>query len=112
MNVPKEMIPASMIKEVEATMSKLNSALPGLNVGKLPDLIPVKVNAAGDIKDPKITTDFKEAILRATGDFKDELIDNIKETVKDTVKAIIDDKVEDVKAEIEAQKPQTGKKKR
>lgn len=104
MNVPKEMIPASMIREVESAMSKLNSALPGLNVGKLPDVIPVTVHAAGDMKDPKITTDFKEAILKATGEFKDDLIENITQTVKDTVRAIVDDKIDDAKAEIEKQK--------
>lgn len=104
MQVPKEMIPASMIKEVEKAMSKLNALVPKLDIGKLPDVIAVNVNATGDAKNPTITTDFKEAILRATGDFKDQLIDNITQTVKDTVRAIVDDKVEDIKGEIEAQK--------
>ena len=36
MNVPKEEIPAAMIKEVEKAMSKLNSLVPNLNVASLP----------------------------------------------------------------------------
>lgn len=104
MDVPKEKIPASMVKEVESAMSKLNALVPKLDVGKLPAVIPVNVIATGDVKDPKITTDFKEAILKATGDFKDDLINTVKETVKDTVKAIVDEKVQDVKEEVEKQK--------
>lgn len=104
MDVPKEMIPPSMIKEVENAMSQLNALVPTLNVGELPAKIPVKVNAAGPVDDPKITTDFKEAILKATGDFKDDVISNVTQTVKDTIQNIVDDKVDDVKEEIEKQK--------
>lgn len=104
LDVPKEKIPASMVKEVEAAMSKLNALVPKLNIGSLPAVIPVNVIATGDMKDPKISTDFKEAILRATGDFKDNLINSVTETVKDTVKAIVNDKIDDAKEEIEKQK--------
>jgi hypothetical protein len=106
MNVPKEMIPASMIKEVEKAMGQLNALAPNLNIAKLPAKIPVNVNASGDVANPVITTDFKEAILKATGNFKDNLIESVTETVKDTVRAIVDDKVEDIKEEIEKQKQQ------
>ncbi len=104
LNVPKEEIPASMVKEVESAMSKLNALVPKLDIGKLPDFIPVNVNASGDVKDPKITTDFKEAILKATGDFKDNVISNVTETVKDTVRNVINQGVDDAKEEIEKQK--------
>ena len=104
MNVPKDKIPASMIKEVEKAMGKLNALVPKLDIGKLPDFIPVKVNASGDPKDPKITTDFKEAILKATGDFKDNIIESVKETVKDTIQSIVTDQVDNIKEELEAQK--------
>jgi len=104
MDVPKEKIPASMVKEVESAMSKLNALVPKLDIGKLPDFIPVNVIATGDTKDPKITTDFKEAILKATGDFKDNLINSVTQTAKDTVKAIVNDKIDDAKEEIEKQK--------
>jgi len=104
MDVPKEKIPKSMVKEVESAMSKLNALVPKLNIGELPAFIPVNIMATGDVKDPKISTDFKEAILRATGDFKENLIQNVTETVKDTVRAVIEDKVEEAKEEIEKQK--------
>jgi NADH dehydrogenase/NADH:ubiquinone oxidoreductase subunit G len=104
MKVPKEEIPASMIKEVEAAMGKLNALVPKLDVGTLPDFIPVKVLAVGDVKDPQITTDFKEAILKATGDFKEELISSVTETVKDTIKETIQEVKENVDEEIEKQK--------
>lgn len=104
MNVPKEEIPAAMIKEVEAAMSKLNAMIPNLNIGELPAFIPVKIKMIGDIKNPKITTDFKEAILNATGDFKDNLIESVKETVKDSVTSIVTDQVDNAKEELEKQK--------
>ena len=104
LNVPKDQIPAEMIKVVEDAMKKLKALSPKLNVGSLPDFIPVNVNVSGFYKNPTITTDFKEQILKATGNFKDELINSIKETVKDTVKAIISNKVEEVKEDFNAKK--------
>ena len=104
MNVPKEEIPASMIKEVEAAMSKLNSLIPNLNVGSLPAIIPVNVKMIGDISNPKITTDFKESIIKATGDFKDNLIENVTETIKDSVSNVINEQVDNAKEELEKQK--------
>ena len=104
MNVPKEEIPAAMIKEVEAAMSKLNAFIPNLNMGSLPAFIPVNVKMIGDISNPKITTDFKESILKATGDFKENLIENVKETIKDSVSTIINEQVDNAKEELEKQK--------
>ena len=104
MNVPKEEIPAAMIKEVEKAMSQLNSLVPNLNVASLPDFIPVKVKMIGDIKNPKITTDFKEAILKATASLKDNLIESVTETVKDSVTSIITDQADDGKEELEKQR--------
>lgn len=106
MDVPKEEIPKEMIAVVEQAMSKLNSLAPKLNVGSLPAMIPVNVFVKGDAKKPQITTDFKESILKATGNFKDELINNVKETVKDTVKAIVNDKIKEVKEDFSAKKAQ------
>ncbi len=104
LKVPKDQIPAEMIKVVEDAMKKLQALSPKLNVGSLPEFIPVNVNVAGYYKNPTITSDFKEQILKATGNFKDELINNLKETVKDTVKAIINNKVEEVKEDFNAKK--------
>lgn len=104
LNVPKDQIPAEMIKTVESAMSKLQALSPKLNVGALPDFIPVNVNVSGLYKNPTITSDFKEQILKATGNFKDDLINSIKETVKDSVKTIINNKVEEVKEDFNAKK--------
>lgn len=96
MNVPKEMIPAGMMKLAEQGLSKVNGVLPKLNVASIPAVIPVRALVGGTVMKPKITTDFKEALLKATGN----LTNNIKETVKDTVKAIIKDKVDAVKSDL------------
>ncbi len=100
MMVPKSEIPAGMIKEVEAAMGKLNSAVPNLNIGGLPDFIPVKVKMIGDVTNPKITTDFKESIMKATGDIKEQLI----ETVKDSITNVVNEQIDNAKEEIEKQK--------
>ncbi|MCH2231962.1 MAG: hypothetical protein MK105_16620 [Crocinitomicaceae bacterium] len=104
MNVPKDQIPASMIKEVEKAMSKLNALVPKLDIGGLPEYIPVNVKMKGDLKNPAITTDFKESILKATGDFKDNVVSTVTETIKDTVQAVITEQVDNAKAELEKQK--------
>lgn len=106
MNVPKDQIPASMLKEVEKAISQINALAPKINVGSLPETIPVNVKMIGDVKNPKITTDFKEALLAATGNLKDKVIENIKETVKDSVQNVIDTGVDKAKEEIEKQKQQ------
>lgn len=104
LNVPKDQIPAEMIKAVEGAMSKLQALSPKLNVGSLPDFIPVNVNIAGLYNNPKITTDFKEQILKATGDFKDDLINSVTETIKDTITTLVTDKVDEVKEDLNAKK--------
>ncbi len=104
MMIPKEEIPAAMIKAVEQAISKLNSLTPNLDMKSIPAVIPVKVGMGGTVTDPKVTNNFKEALLEATGNLKDQLIDNIKETVKDTVTAIVKDKVNEVKEDLNAKK--------
>jgi uncharacterized protein involved in outer membrane biogenesis len=104
MMIPKEEIPAAMIKQVEQAISKINALAPKLDMKTIPDFIPVKVDVLGTVMDPKISANFKEALLEATGNLKDNLVNNIKETVKDTVKAIVDDKIDDAKAELEKRK--------
>ncbi len=100
MNVPKDQIPAGIINEVEKAMKQINAMVPQLKLADLPAFIPVKVKMIGDVKDPKITTDFKEAVMKATGNFKD----NIKETIKDTITNVIKEQVGNAKEEIEKQK--------
>jgi hypothetical protein len=106
MMIPKEEIPAAMIKTVEQAISQISALAPKLDVKTIPDFIPVKVGVGGTITNPKITNNFKESLLEATGNLKDNLISNIKETVKDTVKAIVGEKIEEIKEDLEAKKKQ------
>ncbi len=104
MLIPKEEIPASLIKAAEQAISKVNSLSPKLNLSSIPDVLPVKVGMGGTVTDPKVTNNFKEALLEATGNLKDQVIDKVKEAVKDTVKAIVDEKVKEVKEDLNAKK--------
>ncbi len=104
MDIRKDQIPAEMIKLVEDKMKQLNSLLPKLDIGTLPDIIPIKVQVVGDINKPEIKTDMREAILKATGDFKDDLIETVTEAIKDSVQAVITETVEDLKEDLEAKK--------
>ena len=107
MNIPKEMIPSGMIKLAEQGLSKVNGVVPKLNIGSIPDVIPVKALVGGTVTKPKITTDFKEALLKATGNLKDNLKEQGKELVdkaKDSIKGIVNDKVNEVKEDLNAKK--------
>jgi hypothetical protein len=101
--VPKEEIPAEMIKTAEKALAKVNSMLPKLNIAAIPAIIPVKVNMIGTVTNPKINTDFKEALLAATGNLKDNLA-NAKQAIKDTAKAIINQKITEVREDLNAKK--------
>lgn len=107
MKVPKDKIPGSMIKAAEAGMAKINSLSPKLNVGSIPDIINVKTLVGGTVTKPVIKTDFKEAILAATGNLKDNLKEQGKEIVnkaKDSIKNVVDTKVKEVKEDLNAKK--------
>lgn len=104
MNIPKEEIPSSMLKVVEDQLKKVNNLVPKLNISAIPDFIKVNLKVTGKGTDPKVTTDFKEALLKATGNLKDNLINSVKETVKDTVKAIVGKKIEEVREDLNAKK--------
>jgi hypothetical protein len=107
MNVPKDQIPGSMLKAAEDGIAKLNSLAPKLNVGGLPDVIPVKLKVIGTMTDPKVTTDFKEAIMKASGNVKESLINKGKDlvnTAKDSVKTVVTEKVKEVREDLNAKK--------
>lgn len=107
MNVPKDQIPGSMLKVAEDGIAKLNSLAPKLNVGGLPDLIPVKLKVIGKMTDPKVTTDFKEAIMKASGNVKESLINKGKDIVKqakDSVKTVVTEKIKVVREDLNAKK--------
>ncbi len=107
MNVPKEMIPASLIKAAEQGLAAVNGLSPKINVGSIPDIIKVNTLVGGTVTKPVIKTDFKEAILKATGNFKEQAKEQVKELVgkaKDSVKAVINNKVDEVKEDLNAKK--------
>lgn len=107
MNVPKEEIPASMIKVVEDAISKVNSLSPKLQMKELPAVIPVKVKMLGKVTDPKITNDFRESLLKLSGNMKDQIKDGLKDLgnkAKDSAKVIIGNKVEAVKEDLNKKK--------
>ncbi len=104
MNIPKEEIPASMLKVVEDQLKKINNIVPKLNLSAIPAFLKVNVKVTGKGTDPKITTDFKEALLKATGNLKDNLVNSVKETIKDTVKAIVGKKIEEIREDLNAKK--------
>lgn len=104
MNVPKDKIPAEMVKLVEQAAAKVNSLAPKLNISALPNELPINVNVIGTVLDPKVNTNFKEALMEASGNMKDVLINTVKETVKDSVKAVVDKAKETVKENVEEQK--------
>ncbi|MDR0803400.1 AsmA-like C-terminal region-containing protein [Fluviicola sp.] len=104
---PKSMIPAGILKTAEQGLEKVNGIVPKLNLGAIPDIIPVNALVGGTVTKPVIKTDFKEAILKATGNLKDNLKEQGKamlDKAKDSVKTIVKDKVEDVKKDLIAQK--------
>lgn len=103
MNVPKEELPASIVREVESILKKANAAVPFIKMSELPAVIPVNVKMIGSTTDPKITSDMKEAIMAALG-VEGNIIDNVKETITDTVKAIVNQQIDNAKEEIEKQK--------
>jgi hypothetical protein len=104
MNVPKEKIPASLIKTAEQGLSKINGVIPKLNVATFPAIIKVTTLVGGTFTKPVIKTNFKEALLKATGNLKENIVNSVKEKVKDTVKAVIDNKIKEVKEDLNAKK--------
>lgn len=107
MKIPKEMIPGGIIKAAEQGIAKVNGIAPKLNLGSIPDVIPVNALVGGTVTKPVIKTDFKEALLKATGNLKDNLKEKGKEMLdkaKDSVKTLVKDKVEDVKKDLIAEK--------
>lgn len=99
--IPKSKIPASAIQAAEKAMGKLNNL--GLDLGQLPNEIPVDVLMLGKIQDPKISTNLQEQLLSLTGNLtdkiKDQLMDKAKE-IKDSLVNEVKDKVEDVKDDL------------
>ena len=107
MNIPKDKIPASMIKLVEDQIKKVNNLVPNLSLDVLPASIPVNLKVIGTVTNPKVTSDFKESLLNATGNLKGNIKDKGKELVNkgvDSVKAVIGNTIDNAKEELERKK--------
>ncbi len=107
MQIPKAMIPGGIIKAAEQGIAKVNGIAPKLSLASIPDVIPVNALVGGTVTKPVIKTDFKEALLKATGNLKDNLKEKGKEMLdkaKDSVKTIVKDKVDEVKKDLIAEK--------
>lgn len=107
MNIPKDEIPASMLKLVESGLQKVNGISPKIQLKELPAFIPVNLKVIGKMKDPKVTSDLKESIMSLTGNVKDQLKDAAKDVVnkaKDSVRTVVDNKVKEVKEDFTKKK--------
>jgi hypothetical protein len=107
MNVPKEDIPASMLKLVESGLQKVNGLTPKIQLKELPAFIPVNLKVIGKMKDPKVTSDLKESIMSLTRNLKDQLKDAGKDAInkaKDSVRTVVDKKVNEIKEDFTKKK--------
>lgn len=107
MNIPKEEIPASVLKLVESGLQKVNGITPLIQLKGLPAIIPVNVKVSGKMKDPKVTTDLQESITKLSGNVKDNLKEGAKDLInkgKDSVKTIVTNKVNEVREDLNKKK--------
>lgn len=107
MNIPKEEIPASMLKLVESGLQKVNGITPKIQLKELPAFIPVNVKIIGKMTSPKVTTDIKEQIMKLTGNLKENVKEAVKDAInkgKDSVKTIVNNKVNEVKEDLNKKK--------
>lgn len=109
MLIPKEELPASVIKSIESGLQKINGITPKIQVGELPAQIPVKALIKGKGKEVKVTTDLADQIKKLSGNLKDNAKDAIKDLgnkAKDSVKTVVTNKVEEVREDLNKKKQQ------
>lgn len=109
MLIPKEELPASVIKTIENGLQKINGITPKIQLGELPAQIPVKALIKGKGKDVKVTTDLADQIKKLSGNLKDNAKDAIKDLgnkAKDSVKTVVTNKVEEVREDLNKKKQQ------
>lgn len=109
MLIPKEELPASVIKTIENGLQKINGITPKIQVGELPAQIPVKALIKGKGKEVKVTTDLADQIKKLSGNLKDNAKDAIKDLgnkAKDSVKTVVTNKVEEVREDLNKKKQQ------
>ncbi len=99
--IPKSSVPKTAIAAAEKAMGAANGL--GLNLGELPNEIPVNVLLKGKVADPEITTDLQEKLLELTGNLTDQLKDKLnekKDSIINEVKDKVDDKIDEVKDDL------------
>lgn len=101
MKIPKSEIPQAALNAVDKAIGLAGNA--GIKLSQLPNEIPVNVKMIGDVKDPTVTTDFKEQLASLTGNMKDQL-NELKDSLINEGKEIIEDKVEEVKEDLKAKR--------
>lgn len=107
MMVPKSMIPQQIIKSIEQGLDKVNGLVPKLNLGSIPEKIPVTALVGGTVMKPVIKNNLKESLLKATGNLKDNLKEQGKELInkaKDSVKTVVTNKVNEVREDLNEKK--------
>jgi hypothetical protein len=107
MMVPKSMIPQQMIKSIEQGLDKVNGLVPKLNLGSIPEKIPVTALVGGTVMKPVIKNNLKESLLKLTGNLKDNLKEQGKELInkaKDSVKTVVTNKVNEVREDLNEKK--------
>jgi len=107
MMVPKEEIPAGILKGIEDQVQKLGGIAGKIDLSKvIPDNIPVNVKVIGKATDPKVTTDLMES-LKSAANLKGTIKNAVKDVVnkaKDSVKVIVTKKVEEIREDLNAKK--------
>lgn len=105
-NVPKELIPKSFIEVAEKAAEKINK-IPGFKMNAIPEVINVNAFIVNKVTDPKVETNFREALMEQAGGVKNAVKDAVTNKIteaKDSVKTIVNNVKEDAKEELEAKK--------
>jgi hypothetical protein len=98
---PKKDLPKSAIEAAEKAIGKAGEF--GLDIGALPNEIPINVLMTGKVNDPTIKTDLQEQLLALTGNLTDQIKDKLKEEAEeliDSAKQVVEDKIDEVKDDL------------
>lgn len=106
MNIPKALVPKSFIDIAEKATAKINN-ISGFKMDAIPDVINVNAFIVNKVNDPKVETNFKEALMEQAGGVKGavkDLVNNKVTEAKDSIKAIVTDVKKNAKEELESKK--------
>ncbi|MGB0933918.1 MAG: AsmA-like C-terminal region-containing protein [Lishizhenia sp.] len=106
LNIPKALIPQSFIDLAEKATAQITN-VSGFKINAIPEIVNVDAFIVNKVSDPKIKTNFKEAIMEQAGGVKGAVKDIINTKIteaKDSVKTIVNNVKTEAKEEIEAKK--------